>query len=191
MRCGGSLLWFLLICLCSCEGRGQKEEGETALQDYEFGGDFTLTDHRNQSFALQDLRGEVGLLFFGYTFCPDICPVTLSKLAGVGEFLGPERPLKVLFVSVDPQRDTPQQLAAYLDHFDSGVIGLTGSVDEVQGVVKKYAGSYQKEEVDEAGGYLMSHPARTYLIDRQGRVRYLFSQQDTPRQMAAIAAGLF
>ena len=191
MRLPGKALGILLICLCSCEGRDQKEEGAKVLQSYEFGGDFMLTDHRDQPFSLQDLRGEVSLLFFGYTFCPDICPVTLSKLAGIGEFLGPERPLKIIFVSVDPQRDTPQQLALYLDHFDAGIIGLTGSVEEIQGVIKKYAGSYRQEGVNEAGGYLISHPARTYLIDRQGKVRYLFNQQDTPRQMAAVAAGLF
>lgn len=191
MRFPGKGIGIFLLCLCSCGGRDQSEEEAESLQSYEFGGDFMLRDHRDQPFSLQDLRGEVSLLFFGYTFCPDICPVTLSKLAGVGTFLGPERPLKILFVSVDPQRDTPQQLAAYLDHFDAGVIGLTGSEEEIQGVVRKYAGSYRQEEVDKAGGYLISHPARIYLIDQQGKVRYLFDQQDGPERMATLAAGLF
>ena len=186
---GRSLFCVLLIYLC---GSGCQPQGEVpALENYEFGGDFELLDQRGQPFALQDLRGAAALLFFGYSFCPDICPVTLSKLAQVGELLGPGKRLKILFISVDPQRDTPRQLEEYLSYFDAGIIGLTGREDDVQAVISQYAGSYQRGEADEAGGYLISHPARTYLIDQQGRVRYLFSQEDTPERMAAIAGELF
>ncbi len=181
---------FLAICLylggCGRESKSNTPEPQT----YEIGGDFTLTDHQGREFALQDHRGEVMLLFFGYTFCPDFCPVTVSKLAKVEDLLQAQGRIHSLFITVDPGRDTSQQLDDYLSHFDLEITGLTGSEEEIRKVVSMYGASFRKGEADGASGYLVDHPTWTYLIDPKGRVRYLFGHEDTPEQMAAVVGKL-
>ena len=190
-KCLASTL--VVVCLGG-SGCGQDTEppvDSAALQSYEFGGDFTLTNHFGNPFALQDHRGEVVVLFFGYTYCPDFCPITVSKLAKVSELLeARSESVLTLFVTVDPHRDTPDQLRAYLSHFDFEITGLTGSESRIQGVVSMYGSSSRRGEADAAGHYLMDHSSRTYLIDQQGKVRYLFSHEDTPEQMAVVIGKL-
>ena len=141
-------------------------------------------------FELQSLRGQAAMLFFGYTYCPDICPVTLSKMGRVYQFLGEDQQdLTTLFVTVDPKRDTQEKLAEYLDYFAIDAIGLRGDKEEIDQVVRQYGAHYSLGEEQEA--YLVDHSTYTYLIDQQGKVRFLFRQSDGPELMAAVTEQLF
>lgn len=136
------------------------------------GGDFTLTAAHGPV-SLHDFRGKWVLLYFGYTFCPDICPTNLGNLAVAWRQLPPQaqKQVQILFVSVDPQRDTPQRLQQYADYFGANIIGLTGSKKEIDRIVRNYGAVYRMVPVkDSAMGYLVDHSAFTYLIDPQGRL---------------------
>lgn len=190
---------FLLGVLLAFQGgsgcRPEKEKDFPAdlpeLQTYELGGDFTLISQDGKAVGLPDFRGRVVLLFFGYTFCPDFCPTTMSRLARVDELLDaqPEE-VQTLFITVDPQRDTPEQLRAYLSYFDFPLTGLTGREAEIRRVVSMYGASYRQGESGIDGHYLVDHSTRIYLIDQQGVVRYLFGYTDPPELIAAMTARL-
>jgi protein SCO1/2 len=134
------------------------------------------------SFRLREMRGNVVLLFFGYASCPDVCPTTLSELRKVNEELGNHADqVKVVFVTVDPERDTPVKIQKYVSIFNPSFIGLSGSLEELEPVWKNY-GVYR--EVDQgsssAAGYLVSHTARVYVIDRDGKLRLSYSYGTPP-----------
>jgi protein SCO1/2 len=146
-----------------------------ALQSFDFGGDFELPAHTGQAFRLADYRGKAVLLFFGYTYCPDVCPTTLATMARVETLLGSDRErLQTVFVSVDPERDTPQRLAEYVANFKAHAIAATGTKAQVDALVGRYAAFYEKQASDSAMGYMVDHTSRLYLIDPHGKVRYLF-----------------
>jgi len=163
------------------------------LQDYGgIGGDFALTDQHGEPFALEDLRGRAAMLFFGYTYCPDICPVTLSKMGRVYQLLGErESDLATIFITVDPERDTQAKLAEYLDYFAIDAIGLGGAVEEIDQVIGQYGGHYSLGKEEGQSDYFVDHSTYTYLIDPQGQVRFLFRQSDGPELMAAVTKQLF
>jgi protein SCO1/2 len=157
------------------------------LQEFTIGGDFALQGHDGATFDLAEHRGEVFLLFFGYTHCPDFCPATLSLLAQVYDLVGDEAAdVRTLFVTIDPARDTPEAMAQYLGYFGVPALGLTGTEDEVARVLRQYAGMAEMEP-DADGNPIFGHSTYTYLIDHEGQVRYLFRADDTP---VFIAAGL-
>lgn len=135
--------------------------------------DFTLTDQTGQRFALSSERGKVVMLFFGYTMCPDVCPTTLSKLAAVTSRLGADRArVKTVYVTVDPERDTPAVLKADLDLFDLDAVGLTGTRAEIDRVVSLYGATYEITPTPgSAGKYAVAHSTTLYLIDPAGSVR--------------------
>ncbi len=135
------------------------------------GGDFTLQSARGPV-SLHDLRGRVALIYFGYTSCPDICPTNLAQIGAALKRLTPQerRNVAVLFVSVDPERDTPQKLARYTAFFDPAMIGLTGTPAQVAEVAHRYGASYRKVKSDSALGYLVDHSAFTYVVDGRGRL---------------------
>jgi protein SCO1/2 len=136
------------------------------------GGDFRLTS-ANGPVSLADFRGKVVLIYFGYTWCPDICPTNLAIIAYGLKQLSPEErgDVQVLFVSVDPERDDPARLAEYAAYFDPGILGVTGSDDEVAAVAGLYGAAYRRtEQVDSAMGYLVDHSSYTYLVDAEGKL---------------------
>ena len=190
---------FALLAACGAQPEVQKDPvAETSapvevppLQDYGgIGGDFALVDQHGARFELQGLRGQAAMLFFGYTYCPDICPVTLSKMGRVYQLLDErQQELTTLFVTVDPKRDTQDKLAEYLDYFAIDAIGLRGNKEEIDQVVRQYGAYYSLGE--EQASYLVDHSTYTYLIDQQGKVRFLFRQSDGPELMAAVAEQLF
>lgn len=145
------------------------------------GGDFELTGHDGQPFALQSLRGKVVLIFFGYSSCPDACPTTLSKLSSVARRLGDDRSkIQALYVSVDPDRDTPPVLKADMENFSIGALGLTGKKDDIDKVVKQYAAAYEIVPTPEsAAKYTISHTTSVYALDTAGRVRKTFAYEAT------------
>lgn len=145
------------------------------------GGDFTLTDHNNERFDLASQRGKVVLVFFGYSMCPDVCPTTLSKLSSVSRRLGNERgEIRTLYISVDPERDTPEVLKADLALFTLDAIGLTGTKAEIDQVVAQYGASYEMVPTPEsAARYSLTHSTTLYVLDKEGRVRLTFPYEAT------------
>ncbi|MDP1673173.1 MAG: SCO family protein [Burkholderiales bacterium] len=140
-----------------------------------FGKSLALTDHNGQTRTLDDFRGKVVTLFFGFTHCPDVCPTTLVEMAAVMKELGADAErLQVLFVTVDPERDTAEMLKRYVPAFHPSFLGLTGSVDEVTRAAKEFKIFFQKQKLP-SGGYTMDHSAGTYILDGEGRLR-LFAQ---------------
>jgi protein SCO1/2 len=128
-------------------------------------------------FRLSDQRGNVVLLFFGYTSCPDVCPITLSELRKVNEELGVNADqIQVVFITVDPDRDTPEKIAKYVSIFNPKFIGLSGTLGELEPIWKDY-GVYREVDrmTSSATGYLVTHSARTYLIDSSGNLRLSYS----------------
>jgi len=184
----------LLLSICISAISCEKPEGKSV--DRDFGvlnpqRDFTLHDQEGKVFHLKDHRGQILLLFFGYTTCPDICPTTLSKLARVYMLLGPLRQ-KVLtvFVSIDPQRDSPAKLKEYLQYFNIHAIGLTGTKQEIDVVVDAYKATYQKVLTSSSAlGYMFDHTDYLYLIDPQGKTTHLFHPDDKSQDMARIIRG--
>jgi len=134
--------------------------------------EFTLTNDSGESGSLTDFRDKVVLLYFGYTFCPDICPASLAELATAVATLDPgdRDRVQVVMISVDPARDTPDVLGSYMDYFDPSFVGYTGTDDEIAAVTAEYGVFYQAHEGTAATGYLVDHWAGTYLIDTEGRL---------------------
>ncbi len=151
--------------------------------------DFLLQDEDGKAFHLKDHRNQIILLFFGYTACPDECPLTLSKLARVYSLLGEARRSKVLtlFVTVDPGRDTPAKLKEYLRYFKINAVGLTGSKKEIDAVADLYKAMYTKVKTNAmAMPEMFDHSDYIYLIDGQGRTSHLFHLDDKAQDMARI-----
>lgn len=138
--------------------------------------DFTLTDQNGQPFRLSEQRGRVVVLFFGYTNCPDICPATMSDMQVVLNRLGEQRDkVKVVFITVDPERDTPERLQRFIGMFDQDIIGLTGDTTALTAVYKAYgAGASRRDLPDSALVYAMDHTATSTIIDKHGQRRLLF-----------------
>lgn len=135
--------------------------------------DFSLPGSHGSEFTLSQARGKLVVLGFGFSHCPDICPMTLAKLAQVRKDLGARaEEIQVVYVTVDPERDTVERLRTYMAHFHSSFIGLTGSVEELAAVRKAY-GIIAAKEVHHDGNYEVHHSSYLYLIDRQGLLRAL------------------
>jgi protein SCO1/2 len=133
------------------------------------GGPFSLTDQNGQPFSDKDLKGKLFLVFFGFTHCPDVCPTTLFEISEVLRNLGPEADhTAALFISVDPERDTPAAMKDYLANFDPHIRGLTGDAAALDAVARAYRVYYRKVPL-EGGDYTMDHTAIVYLMDKAGR----------------------
>ncbi|MCA9740075.1 MAG: SCO family protein [Deferribacteres bacterium] len=135
--------------------------------------DFTLTDQFGEPFMLSEHRGKVSLIFFGYTFCPDVCPTTLATWRRVEEVLGEDaKNVNFIYITVDPQRDTQQKLKNHLSVFSDDFIGLTGSEEALTAVYNEF-GIYREvqELADSGAGYLVNHTSRVFGLDRQGKWR--------------------
>jgi cytochrome oxidase Cu insertion factor (SCO1/SenC/PrrC family) len=140
------------------------------------GGDFSLTDHNGRPFELSSLHGKAVLIFFGYSSCPDACPTTLSKLSSVYRRLGNDaKRVKTLYISVDPERDTPQVLKDDLANFHVDALGLTGTKEQIDKVAALYGAQYEIVPTpNSAAKYTISHTTTLYALDAEGRTRILF-----------------
>ena len=136
------------------------------------GGPFEMIDHTGRVVTEQDFLGQPFLLFFGFTYCPDVCPLTMEIITAALDLLGPEaEQLQPIFVTVDPERDRPEVLASYLKHFDGRLIGLTGSASQVATMTKAYHVYYKKRFLDgDKDNYLMDHSSLIYLMDKKGAI---------------------
>lgn len=137
----------------------------------EIGGPFRLVDHSGQIVTEKNFAGRPTMVFFGFTSCPDVCPTALWNVTELLRQLGDEaNDLRVLFISVDPERDTPERLKTYVSNFDSRVVGLTGTPEQVAAAAKAYR-AYFKKVPQDGGNYTMDHTATVYLMDRAGKFR--------------------
>lgn len=154
----------------------------------EYGRQLSLPDQDGNPRSLADFKGKVTVVFFGYTQCPDVCPTTLAELAQVKKSLGPDgERIQGVFVTVDPERDTPQLLKAYVNSFDPSFVALRGTPEQTQAVAKEFKVFYSKVPGKAEGAYTMDHTAGSYVFDAQGRLR-LFVRYGGPSE--ALAADL-
>lgn len=150
------------------------------------GGPFTLTDQNGRTVTRDSLKGKPTAMFFGYTYCPDVCPTTLTEAGLWLKALGPDAErVQVVFVSVDPERDNPEKLKQYLDSFDDRIAGLTGSEADIQQVIKAYRVYARK--VAAGNSYVMDHTAAVYLMDKDHRfVGTINYQEATDKAVAKL-----
>jgi protein SCO1/2 len=180
----GALVALVLAAASACGAPGTSATPPAESRP-QFGGDFTLTNQDNQPFRLQDIRGRPAFLFFGYTSCPDMCPMTMSRITGaLNRIGGPASEVVTLFVSVDPRRDTPDVLKEYVGSFSRPVIGLTGTDEEIRRVAAAYHASFEFVPTG-TRNYLVNHTSAIFLIDRQGRLRQYFKYDENPDTLAA------
>lgn len=158
--------------------------GQTSI-----GGPFTLVDQNGRTVTEANLRGKPTLIYFGYTYCPDVCPTSLLLMETAIEKLGPDaaRKVNLVFITVDPARDTPELLKGYVPNFGPTFIGLTGTPEQVAAAARAYRVYYQKVPGKDGAPYLMDHSSIVYLLDRNGRFVSHFTHE---AKAEAIAAGL-
>ena len=151
------------------------------------GGDFTLQS-AGGPVALQDFRGKLVLVYFGYTYCPDICPTALAATAEGLKLLTPEELARVavVFISVDPERDTPARLKEYAEFFHPAIIGVTGTPEELAAIARRYGVFYARQSVETAGGgYVVDHTSDTYVVGADGKLDGKIAHATPPEQVAA------
>ncbi len=157
----------------------------TDISGADFGKQLALTGHDGKPRTLAEFRGKAVVLTFGFTHCPDICPTTLADMAAVLKKLGPDAArVQVLFVTVDPERDTAEVLAKYVPAFDSGFLGLTGDAAATQRAAKEFKIFYEKRPGGAPGAYTVDHSAQSYVLDAQGRVRLLVRHDRIAQDLA-------
>ncbi len=157
-----------------------------ALQSPQPVTNFTLTGPGEQPVSLVDFRGKVVMLYFGYTFCPDVCPATMVELRDAMELLDKRsEDVQVIMVTLDPERDTAEVLEDYVAHFDDSFIGLTGTLDELSAVTTAMGIFFEKHEGSAASGYLIDHTATVTVLDKAGQLRLFYPFGTTGEEMAA------
>lgn len=175
----------LLLGLAACQPPAPPAFKSTDITGASFARDFRLTDHDGVPRTLADFRGRAVALFFGYIHCPDVCPTTLADLARARAMLGPDASrVQVLFVTLDPARDTPDVLKTFVPSFDPSFLGLYGSEAELRKVTSEFKVVHQKSSIKSADDYLLDHSAGTYIFDTDGRIRLLMPYGSTPETIA-------
>ena len=177
-------LMALTVLLSACERRAAAPRVEftnTDLTGLPYARNFALTDHNGKPRTLADFKGKVVLMFFGYTQCPDVCPTTMAEMSAAMKELGPlADQVQVLFVTVDPERDTQQLLAEYVPAFDKRFLGLYGTAEQTAAVGKEFKVFYAKVPGKTPGSYSMDHTAASYVFDKQGNIRLLVRSGQGP-----------
>lgn len=179
-RLAGLAALLLVAGLAACSKEGPKFSA-TDVSGASFGRQLALPDHNGTMRTLADFRGKVVVLFFGYTHCPDVCPTTLAELAETMKRLGAEASrVQVLFVTVDPARDTPQLLKSYVPAFHPSFLGLVGDADATARATKEFKILAEKRPGATPDSYTMDHSAGTYIFDTEGRLRVFVSYGQGP-----------
>jgi protein SCO1 len=165
------------LALGGCD-RGTPQFKSTDITGAPYGKSLALTGHDGRPRTLADFRGKVVVLFFGYTQCPDVCPTTLAELARVMKSLGTDADqVQVLFVTVDPERDTRDILAHYVPAFDPRFLGLYGNPEATRAVAKEFKVFFEKRPGSTPGSYTVDHSAQVYVLDKKGRLRLFVREQ--------------
>jgi protein SCO1/2 len=187
------LLPFLLLATVLAAGalwrlgdlRAQRGVQTITIDKVELGGPFTLTDQNGQQRSDSEFRGKYMLVFFGYTFCPDVCPTTLAVMAAALDKMGADADRIVpIFISVDPERDKPEVLKAYLSAFGPRFIGLTGTEEEIAAAAKAYR-VYVQAHKEDGANYTVDHSGVVYLMDKSGAFQANYSLDASPDKLAA------
>ncbi|MFZ6766834.1 SCO family protein [Undibacterium sp. Di26W] len=174
----------LAVSLLACQKPAEKFVN-TDLTGLDYAKDFALTDHNGKPRTLADFRGKAVVIFFGYTQCPDVCPTTMVEMANVMKALGPlAQKVQVLFVTIDPERDTQALLANYVPNFDPSFLGLYGDAAATAKVGKDFKVFYQKVAGKTPGSYTMDHTAGSYVFDPEGRIRLFLRHGQGPEPIA-------
>jgi len=174
------------LALAACSAPSTPTFHGTDITGAEYGKTLALTDHHGTPRTLADFRGKVVTVFFGYTQCPDVCPTTLSTMSEAMRRLGPDADrVQVLFVTVDPERDTPALLADYVPAFDPRFLGLYGDLERTAAVAKDFRTFYQKSGDTGGPNYTIDHAAGTYVFDPQGRARLYVKHGETAENIVA------
>lgn len=174
----------LALPLAGCGGAGEPPLAGAAI-----GGSFALVDSKLHTVRDTDFRGKYRLVYFGYSFCPDVCPTDLLHIGQAMRLLEKSDPALAartvpIFITVDPDRDTPAVVGKYVANFHPRMVGLSGSADSIARVAQEYGVFYQKQPAGPGGGYLVNHSAATYLMDPDGKPLALLTQDMTPAEMA-------
>jgi len=185
--------WIKLVCLmlllgllsaCQPTTSGNKLVA-TDITGADFEQNMRLTDHTGKMRTLADFKGKVVALFFGYTHCPDVCPTTMTDFKQTMKLLGEEsNDVQVLFVTLDPERDTPEVLAQFVPSFDSRFIGLTGSVEEIAETASMFKIFSSKVATEGRSTYTIDHSAGTYIYDKHGKIRLYVEYGEKPADLA-------
>ena len=181
------LFWLFLLALglAGCGAPAPEFKGSD-ITGAGFGKRLALTDHNGRPVTLETFRGKLVVLFFGYTHCPDVCPTTLSDMAQALKLVPPAvaGKVQVLFVSVDPERDTPETLKAYVPYFHPAFLGLYGTPEEVAKAATEFKVAFRKHVEPGATGYLVDHSAGSYVLDEKGRLRLYLPFAHPPGDIA-------
>ena len=150
------------------------------------GGPFTLLDHTGKKRSLAEFKGKVVLIYFGYMFCPDICPTDLSNLAALLKRLGKDGDqVQAIFITLDPARDTPELIGKYVQHFDKRILGLRGTEQQTKQVATQYKTFYEKVSL-KGNQYVIDHTAFTYIVNRAGKYLAFFPPGTSPERMEVM-----
>ena len=175
----------LTVSLAACDklpGKQQQASFQnTDVTGLDYAKGFTLTDHTGKPRTLADFKGKAVVVFFGYTQCPDVCPTTMAEMAAVMQKLGPlADQVQVLFVTLDPERDTQELLANYVPAFDKRFLGLRGTPEQTAKTAKDFKVFYSKVPGTDPGSYTIDHTAGSYVFDRAGRLRLFIRHGQGP-----------
>jgi protein SCO1/2 len=183
LRLVGAALFVLSCVGCAPPQPGFKNTDVTGADCCK---DFRLTDHNGKVRTLADFRGKAVVMFFGYTQCPDVCPTTMLEMKAVLQQLGADaQRVQVLFVTVDPERDTRELLSSYVPAFDPSFLGLYGDMETTAKTAKEFRVFYQKQPGSTPSSYTMDHTAGSYVFDSQGRVRLFVRHGDGGANLVA------
>ncbi|MCB5186701.1 SCO family protein [Methylobacillus caricis] len=177
---------FLSLLVFGCgQGRQEVQLYGADVTGADISGAFELTDHTGKVRHLEDFRGRLVAVFFGYTHCPDVCPTTMLAMADAMKLLGDKAgQVQVLFVTVDPERDTQHVLAQYVPSFYPSFIGLYGTEAQLKSAASQYRVVYVKQVSEDGGAYTVDHSAGVYLFDRNGKIRAYLKHDQSPEQLA-------
>ena len=174
----------LTVSIAACDklpGKQQVAFQTTDVTGLDYAKGFSLTDHTGKPRTLADFKGKAVVVFFGYTQCPDVCPTTMAEMASVMQKLGPlADQVQVLFITLDPERDTQQLLANYVPAFDKRFIGLRGTPEQTAKTAKEFKVFYAKVPGSDPNSYTIDHTAGSYVFDRDGRLRLFIRHGQGP-----------
>ncbi len=183
----GLLLAFLLAFVQKSQVGAPKADGLTAVTSDAFGGPFTLTDHTGKTVTEKDYAGTYRLIYFGFTYCPAICPTELAKITSAMNMLEDKGAgIQPLFITVDPERDTVEAMKNYVSLFHPSLTGLTGTAEQIKGVAKAYKIYYAKVQDESMSDYTMDHSSFIYFIGPDDRLLRIFRMEDSAEEMADV-----
>ncbi|MCW8907984.1 MAG: SCO family protein [Sedimenticola sp.] len=187
----GLLVWVLFFWHPEGTGHATLESPQLDIAEAPRGGDFVLNSYQGPV-DLSDLRGKVVVLYFGYTWCPDVCPTSLGMLSVALEQLSAEEQeqVQVLFISVDPERDSLQHLKEYGEYFHPRILGVTGSHEELTRVAALYGAAYRHADKKSDTDYVVDHSADLYIIDRRGALDTILRHGSQPQQILSVLQSL-